>query len=394
MFLICSVAAAIFFRMVERVPDSNEILAPERDPLFGTVQRQPDARRGRGTASNASGRYEHERRELVDDGWGSLDEEPPPLRTTVTRDTTKTIIARNTAPDIPFDRSINPYRGCEHGCTYCFARPTHAYLGLSPGLDFESRLFVKPGAAELLARELRDPKYLCRPIAMGTNTDPYQPIEREWKITRQILEVLSAFEHPVTIVTKSHLVTRDIDILADMAKRNLAWVGISVTTLDPMLARAMEPRASTPPKRLAALRELHAAGIPTGVMAAPMIPALNDMELERILEAARATGAETAGYVVLRLPLEIKDLWREWLQEKLPDRAAKVMGQIRAMRGGRDYDANWFTRMAGTGEYVVLLRKRFNLAVKRFGFNKRNDDALDTTRFRPPPMAGDQLRLL
>jgi DNA repair photolyase len=379
--------------MSERISDSNESLPPEADPAFGTVRRQPDARRGRGTGSNASGRYEDERRELVDDGWGNLEEPPPPLRTTVTRDTTKSIIARNTSPDVPFDRSVNPYRGCEHGCTYCFARPTHAFLGLSPGLDFESRLFVKPAAAELLARELRDPKYRCRPLAMGTNTDPYQPIEREWGVTRQVLEVLNAFNHPVTIVTKSHLVTRDIDILADMAKRNLAWVGLSVTTLDPMLARKMEPRASTPPKRLAALRQLTEAGIPAGVMVAPVIPALNDMEIERILEAAKAAGARSAAYVLLRLPLEIKDLWREWLQEQLPDRAAKVMGQIRAMRGGRDYDANWGTRMAGTGEYAVLLRKRFSLAVKRYGFATESGQ-LDVTQFSPPPMKGDQLSLL
>jgi DNA repair photolyase len=379
--------------MPTRVADSNETLPPELDPAFGTVKRVPEARRGRGTASNASGRFEGERRELVDDGWGSLDEEPPPLRTTVTRDTTKTIIARNTSPDIPFDRSINPYRGCEHGCTYCFARPTHAFLGLSPGLDFESRLFVKPGAAELLARELRAPRYQCRPLAMGTNTDPYQPIEREWKVTRQVLEVLNAFNHPVTIVTKSHLVTRDIDILADMAKRNLAWVGLSVTTLDPMLARKMEPRAATPPKRLAAIRALADAGVPTGVMVAPVIPALNDMEVERILEAAKQAGARSAAYVLLRLPLEIKDLWREWLQEQLPDRAAKVMGQIRAMRGGRDYDANWGTRMAGTGEYAVLLRKRFNLAVKRIGF-ETDSKPLDVAQFSVPPAPGDQLALL
>ncbi len=372
--------------------DSNETLPPELDPMFGTVRYQPDARRGRGTGTNASGRFEDERRELVDDGWGNLDDEPPPLRTTVTRDTSRTIINRVNSPDISFDRTINPYRGCEHGCVYCFARPTHAYLGLSPGLDFESRLFAKPGAAELLARELRDPKYRVRPIAMGTNTDPYQPIEREWKIMREVLEVLSAFNHPVTIVTKSALVLRDLDILGDMAKRNLVWVGLSVTTLDRKLARKMEPRAATPEKRLAAIRGLSAAGVPVGVMAAPIVPALTDAELENILTAAKEAGATGAGYVLLRLPLEIKDLWKDWLAENFPDRAARIMGQIPAMRGGRDYDPNWMARQTGTGEYAVLLRKRFKLAAKRLGLDGTRGE-LDCTIFKPPPAKGDQLKL-
>ena len=370
--------------------DNNEDLA--NDLRFGTVQVPQDGRRGRGAVTNAAGRYEKQGRVLVDDGWGALDDLPP-LRTSVTVDTTRSIINRVNSPDISFDRSINPYRGCEHGCIYCFARPSHAYLGLSPGLDFESRLFAKPEAASLLARELADPKYVCQPIAMGTNTDPYQPIEREWRVTRQILEVLNAQHHPVTIVTKSALVLRDLDILADMATRNLVRVAVSVTTLDARLARAMEPRAATPPRRLEAIRQLAAAGVPTTVMTAPMIPALNDMEMETILGAAKAAGAGAAGYVILRLPLEIKDLWREWLQEHYPDRAARVMTLVRAMRGGKDYDANWHQRMTGSGEYAIMIRQRFRLAIRKLGLERRIEP-LDTTRFVPPVLPGQQMKLL
>ena len=296
-----------------------------------------DRRRGRGAQSNDSGRFEAEARVAFDDGWQSL-EDLPPFKTTVGLDTSRKVITRNNSPDIGFDRSINPYRGCEHGCVYCFARPTHAYLGLSPGLDFESKLLAKPDAPELLEKELAASGYEPRMIAIGTNTDPYQPIEREHKIMRGILEVLERAGHPVGIVTKSALVTRDIDILQRMAKRNLAKVAISVTTLDPKLARTMEPRASTPPKRLEALRQLSAAGIPATVMVAPVIPALNDSEIERILDAATHAGVKEASYVLLRLPLEVRDLFREWLMANYPDRYRHVFTLIRDMRGGRDYD--------------------------------------------------------
>ena len=363
--------------------------------LDGTTGRHPDARRGRGAVSNAAGRYEREGRLAVDDGWDNLDEPPPPLLTQMIRDSTRTIIARNQSPDIGFDRSINPYRGCEHGCIYCFARPTHAYLGLSPGLDFESRLFAKPNAAELLTKELKAPKYRCRPIAMGTNTDPYQPIEREHKITRSVLEVLARFNHPVTMVTKSALIMRDIDILAPMAEKNLARVALSVTSLDGHLARKMEPRASTPSRRLLALKTLSDAGIPTAVMVAPVIPGLNDHEVESILTAARDCGVREAGYVMLRLPIEVKDLFREWLDDAVPTKAAKVMSPVRSMRGGLDYDAEWGTRMRGTGPVADVLRARFKLACARLGLNKNEYTGnLDCTRFRPPPEAGQQLQLI
>ena len=349
--------------------------------------------RGRGARSNASGRYERETRVLVDDGWTQEDETPPPLKTEVLRDSSRTIITRNKSPDISFEQSINPYKGCEHGCVYCFARPTHAYLGLSPGADFESRLFAKPNAAELLARELAAPGYVPKVIAMGTNTDPYQPIERQLKITRSILEVLRDFRHPVGIVTKSPLILRDIDILAPMAEQGLARAAISVTTLDRRLARVMEPRAATPQRRIQAIRELHAAGIPVSVMFAPVIPALNDEELENVLNAAVEAGAGGAGYVLLRLPLEIKDLFREWLEEKEPGRAKHVMSLIRQMRGGKDYDSQWHTRMKGTGPYAEMIARRFHMAIKRLGLN-RERMPLSIDKFRRPPRPGDQLRLL
>lgn len=354
---------------------------------------RPGSTRGRGSHSNASGRYERFTRALTDDGWGNLDETPPPLRTSVIRDASRTIITRNQSPDISFDRSINPFRGCEHGCIYCFARPTHAFLGLSPGLDFESKLYMKPNAASLLDKELRHPRYKPKVIAIGTNTDPYQPIERTRKITRSILQVLAAHRHPVAIVTKSALVTRDIDILGPMAERGLCKVAVSVTTLDRQLARRMEPRAATPERRLDTIKLLAKAGIPTGVMAAPLIPALNDAEIEAILARAAGAGARSAGYIVLRMPLEIKDLFREWLEEHYPDRASHVLSLIRDMRGGKDYDATWGQRMKGTGPYAAQLGLRFRMAARRLGLNEPGPE-LDVTQFRPPPQVGDQMSFL
>ena len=348
--------------------------------------------RGRGALSNASGRYEREARVLVDDGWQD-DDEIPALKTEVMRDSSRTIITRNNSPDISFSQSINPYKGCEHGCIYCFARPTHAYLGLSPGADFESRLFAKPNAAELLARELSQPGYVPKLIAMGTNTDPYQPTEKRMRITRAILEVLRDFNHPVGIVTKSSLILRDLDILAPMAEQGLAKVALSVTTLDRRLARTMEPRASTPSRRLDAIRALSESGVPTGVMFAPVIPALNDDEMETVLAAAQEAGAISAGYVLLRLPLEIKDLFRKWLETNVPDRARHVMSLVRQMRGGKDYDSAWNTRMKGTGPYAELIARRFHMAAKRLGLN-REPRTLVLNRFKRPPQLGEQLALL
>jgi len=350
--------------------------------------------KGRGAVTNAVGRFEGYDRVAIDDGWGSADEPALPLETQLIEDTTRTIIARNQSPDVPFDRSINPYRGCEHGCVYCFARPTHAYLGLSPGLDFESRLFYKPRAAALLTAELSKPSYQCRPMGLGTNTDPYQPIERTLGITRQVLEVLDAFNHPVMIVTKGALIQRDIDILSRMASRRLAIVAISVTTLDRSLARRMEPRASTPERRLETIGALNKAGIPTGVLTAPMIPGLNDHEMESLLEAAYAQGARTAGYVPLRLPLEIKDLFTEWLETHVPMRARHVLTLIRDIRGGKLNSSEWGDRMRGNGAYADLLAQRFRLATQRLGYERRDPARLDTSSFRPPPKKGDQLSLL
>jgi DNA repair photolyase len=360
-------------------------MKPPGEPLYPDDQGPEPQRNGRGALSNASSRFDDEKKIRTTDGW-DIEDELPPLRTTLTRDATRTILARNTSPDVPFDRSINPYRGCEHGCIYCFARPTHAYLGLSPGLDFETKILFKPEAAKLLEAELASPKYRPDVVAMGTNTDPYQPVERELKITRSILKVLSDFNNPVGIVTKNHLVTRDIDILADMARRNLAEVFLSVTTLDKTLARDMEPRASAPHRRLDAVRELSAAGIPTGVMTAPMIPGLNDHEMESILEAASEAGATRAGFTVLRLPLEIKDLFDEWLRANRPDRAEKVLSLIRQMRGGALYQAEFGLRMRGEGPIAQLLAARFSAAVKRLGLNKIRY-RLDTLRFAVPESA-------
>jgi DNA repair photolyase len=350
-----------------------------------------ERRRGRGARSNGSGRYEPLARIAFDDGWRSLDELPP-FKTQVTVDASRKIITRNDSPDIGFDRSINPYRGCEHGCIYCFARPTHAYLGLSPGLDFESRLFVKPEAADFLERELSAASYQPRVIAIGTNTDPYQPIERKYQVMRRILEVLDRAGHPVGIVTKSALVLRDLDILARMATRKLAKVALSVTTLDAELARKMEPRAATPMRRLETLRRLSAAGVPTSVMVAPVIPALNDMEIERILDAAQAAGVREAGYVLLRLPLELRDLFREWLKANYPHREEHVFKLIRDMRGGKDYDSKWFSRQKGSGPYAWMIGRRFEMACEKLGLNERKV-SLTTEHFRHPKPDSAQLSL-
>ena len=351
-----------------------------------------DRRRGRGAGLNMSGRFEPQARESFDDGWESL-EDLPPFKTEVQVEKPRTVITRNDSPDISFDRSINPYRGCEHGCIYCFARPTHAFMGLSAGLDFEAKLFAKPDAARLLERELARPDYKVRPIAIGTNTDPYQPIEKDWRIMRQILEVLRDANHPVMIVTKSAMVTRDIDILAPMAEKGLARVGISVTTLDRKLARTMEPRAATPPKRLEAMRAIAEAGIPAGVLVSPIIPALNDHEIERVLEAARTAGATEASYVLLRLPLEVSPLFRDWLLRNYPDRYRHVMSLVRSMRGGKDYDAEFGKRMKGAGPYAWQIGRRFDLATKRLGFNPTRRQLRDDL-FVPPLGTGVQLSLL
>ena len=351
-----------------------------------------DRRRGRGAQTNISGRYEAKVVEAFDDDWGTL-EELPALKTEVQVERARKIITRNQSPDISFDRSINPYRGCEHGCSYCFARPTHANMGLSPGLDFETKLFVKPDAARLLEKELAEPGYEPRTIAIGTNTDPYQPIEREWRVMRQILEVLSKTNHPVGIVTKSALVTRDIDILSSMAERGLAKVALSLTTLDRRLAGAMEPRAATPPKRLETMAKLAAAGIPVTVMTAPIIPALNDMKLERLLEAGYEAGAREAGYVLLRLPLEVAPIFREWLIANYPDRYAHVMSVMQQMRGGKDYESEWGVRQRGRGPYAWMIGRRFELATKRIGLNVERRK-LRADLFEPPVPVGGQLRLI
>jgi len=368
------------------------LMTDGRDRNGDGVAVDVERRRGRGALSNASSRFDAASYEAFDDGWeGQAD--LPPFKTDVQFDTTRTIIARNDSPDISFDRSINMYRGCEHGCIYCFARPTHCYLGHSAGLDFETKLYAKRDAARLLERELANPRYRCEAMALGTNTDPYQPIEREYRLTRDILEVLERCDHPVGIVTKSALITRDIDILARMAQRKLAKVAISVTTLDRRLARAMEPRATTPPKRLDAVRQLSEAGIPVAVLVAPIIPALNDSEIERILEVARASGATSAGFVMLRLPLEIKQLFREWLQSEYPDRAARVIKLVQSMHGGRDYTAEFGLRQRGSGPYAAQIAQRFRLALKRLKLNTEREK-LRTDLFRPPVLPGAQLPLL
>jgi DNA repair photolyase len=346
-------------------------------------------RRGRGAVSNREGRFETKRVVPPDDIGVTGEEEPPRLVTTVTPEATRTIITTNDSPDIPFDRSINPYKGCEHGCVYCFARPTHSYLGLSPGLDFESRIFSKPDAARLLRRELRRPGYRCATMALGSNTDPYQPVERDLRITRAVLEVLAEHRHPVAIVTKSDGVLRDLDLLAPMARARLASVMISITTLDRRLARRMEPRAPAPERRLAAIRALREAEVPVGVLASPMIPGLNDAELEAILEQAAAAGARSAGWILLRLPHELKDLFTEWLESNYPLRAAHVLSLIRQARGGRLYDGAFGARMRGSGPHAELIGRRFEVACRRHGLDGA-PAPLDVSQFRPPAAPGDQ----
>ena len=349
-------------------------------------------RHGRGAQTNRSGRYEPIAYEPTDDGWESL-AELEALSTEVQEVPARRIITRNEFPDIGFDRSINPYRGCEHGCIYCFARPTHAFLGLSPGLDFETKLFAKTNAAQALERELAEPGYKVRTIAIGTNTDPYQPVERRYRIMRRILQVLSAANHPVGIVTKSALVLRDLDLLKPMAERGLVKVALSVTTLDRKLARVMEPRASTPDKRLETLQRLVDAGVPASVMVAPVIPGLTDTEMERILERAASIGVKNAGYVLLRLPLEIGDLFTEWLKANCPDRANRVLSLMRSTRGGKLYDAKWGERMVGEGAYAWIIGRRFEVAAQRLGLNQSSVE-LRTDRFTPPALPGQQLSLL
>ncbi len=348
--------------------------------------------KGRGTVSNSVGRFEQHERVEEDDGWDNLDAELSPRTTEVIVDSTRSIINWNESPDILFDRSINPYRGCEHGCTYCFARPTHTYLGFSAGLDFESRILIKPEAASLLRKELAKPGYKCAPIAMGTNTDPYQPLERKYQITRQILQVLAEHNHPVTIVTKNALVERDIDILAPMAALNLARVLISVTTLDKDICRTLEPRAAAPYRRLQAIRTLREAGIPVGVMTAPIIPVLTDTEMETILEAAREAGASMAGYVMLRLPLEVAPLFEEWLNTYFPLKAAHVMSIVRQIRGGKTYTSAFHQRMRGSGLFADMIAQRFKLATARLGFSQERSP-LDSGLFSPPKLPGTQLGL-
>ncbi len=349
--------------------------------------------KGRAAVTNRTGRFETLQREAFDDGWNAVEEELPPLRTEVAVDSSRSIMTRNTSPDIPFEHSINPYRGCEHGCIYCYARPSHAWLGLSPGLDFETKLVMKPEAALLLRRHLARPSYRPKVISLGSNTDPYQPIERRYRITRQILEVLLECRHPCGIVTKSALIERDLDVLAPMAGMNLVRAYISITTLDRALARRMEPRAPTPMVRLRAIESLSRAGIPTGVMVAPVIPGLNDHEIETIIKEAAAAGATTASHVLLRLPLEIRDLFQEWLATHEPGRAKRVMALIRQCRGGKDYDSAWGRRMTGTGPVADLVSRRISMACRRYGLDRRSW-SLDTTQFIHPSADSRQLSFL
>ncbi len=350
-------------------------------------------RKGRGAQTNVGGRYERFSAEAFDDGWSTADEAPAKLETIVRMETARTIISRNDSPDISFDQSINPYRGCEHGCIYCYARPNHAYVGLSPGLDFETKLFVKADAAALLEKELGKPGYRPRTIVIGGVTDPYQPIERGFGVTRSILEVLLRWRHPVGLITKSQLVLRDLDLLAPMAEMKLAKVAVSVTTLDKALARKMEPRAAAPHRRIEVIRDLAAAGVPVTMMTAPIAPGLNDAEIETLLAAGAEAGAAEAGYVLLRLPLEIKQLFLEWLEAHYPDRAEKVMSLVRQTRDGREYDSTWGLRQRGTGPYAQLIAKRFNRACARLGLNVKRT-VLTPALFRRPLGGGEQLSLL
>ncbi len=358
----------------------------------GKLQALPQLVRGRGAQINPAGRFETAARELFDDGWNSL-ADVSALKTETFIETAKSIITRNDSPDISFDRSINPYRGCEHGCVYCYARPTHAFMGLSPGRDFESKIFIKPNAAALLREELTAPNYVARTIALGANTDCYQPIERKHRITRSVIEVLAEFKHPLGIVTKSSLVLRDLDVLQVLAEQNLVKVAISITTLDNELARSMEPRASTPAKRLAAMEILSNAGIPTVVMVGPVIPGLNDSEIEKILTAARNCGAKEAGYTMLRLPHEVKDIFKDWLVAEQPDRAGRVMSLVKSVREGKESAAQFGVRMVGSGPYAWQVGRRFQLACQRLGLNETRLK-LRTDLFQKPVRGGEQLTLI
>lgn len=372
----------------EHAPDYIRITeATEPEPAG-----KPLLFRGRGALTRPEGRFESQRREAFDDGWSPTndaipDDALPALQTELLIDHAKTVISRNQSPDVPFDQSINPYRGCEHGCVYCFARPTHSYLGLSPGLDFETKLAYKPDAAALLKRELAAPGYRCSPIALGVNTDAWQPVERKLGITRAILQVLAECNHPVSMISKSSLIERDIDLLAPMARKGLVHVMVSVTTLDGDLARRLEPRAASPQRRLQTIRALHEAGIPVGVLFAPLIPALNDHELEAVFEQARKAGAEAAGHVVLRLPHELAEIFPAWLREHAPQRAEHVMSLLRQMRGGRSNDPRFGSRMRGEGKLAELYSQRARLACQRLGLNRTRRE-LDCSLFRPPAAAG------
>ncbi|HVY06118.1 MAG TPA: PA0069 family radical SAM protein [Burkholderiales bacterium] len=357
-------------------------------PLKSVTGDYGSAHKGRGATLNPEGRFEKSSRESFDDGWDvEIGDEPGRPRTIVTAERVKTIISRNDSPDIPFTLSINPYRGCEHGCIYCYARPSHAYLNLSPGIDFETRLFAKVNAAERLRAELSKPSYVCSTITIGANTDPYQPCERDWKITRSILEVVAACNHPIGIITKNALVERDLDILSPMAAKGLVSVFVSVTTLDHDLARRMEPRASAPMRRIEAIRTLAAAGVPVGVMVAPIVPFLTDSDTEAILEAGREAGAISAGYVLMRLPYEVKDLFKDWLMHHYPLKAEHVMSRVKQMREGRENDPEFGSRMRGSGEFAELLRLRFEKACNRLGLNAHKR-IFDSSQFRPPRTDG------
>ncbi|MDN5882924.1 MAG: PA0069 family radical SAM protein [Nitrosospira sp.] len=380
---------------------------PEAQPLF--VQRPLKAQKGRGAVSNLQGRYETLVREAIDDGWShdnvetdadadaganvdaGVDAEadnPPALKTQVIEERAKSILSRNQSPDVPFRVSLNPYRGCEHGCIYCFARPTHSYLGLSPGLDFETRIFAKVNAPELLRHELARKSYVPEPIALGVNTDAYQPCERALRLTRRVLEVLHECQHPVALITKSSLIERDIDLLAEMAARRQAAVAVTLTALDHAVARTLEPRAAAPARRLRTIRTLTDAGIPVGVSIAPVIPFITEPDLERVMAAAVEAGAINASYVVLRLPWEVSPLFRQWLETHFPDRAQRVMNRVKDMRGGKDYDATFGKRMHGEGIWADMIRQRFEKAAARLGIDVRSGrfKGLDTSRFRPPSM--------
>ena len=353
--------------------------------------------KGRGALSRPPGRFDRQVTEAIDDGWSAAssleDETPASIATSCDAERAKTIITRNNSPDIPFDQSINPYRGCEHGCIYCYARPSHAFVGLSPGLDFETKLFYKQDAARLLESELAKPGYVCKTIMLGSNTDPYQPVERRLLVTRSILQVMQRYKHPVSVITKGALIERDIELLADLAQHNLTNVMISLPTLDVGLKRTLEPRAASPAARLRVMRQLADAGVPVGVMVAPVIPVVTDDEIEKVLEAAAAAGALSASYVMLRLPFEVKDLFREWLAEHFSERAAHVMARVNDLRGGRDNDPAFKTRMSGQGVFAELIRKRFELACRRLGLRQNRAAALDTRQFCPPQVAGAQLAM-